>query len=311
MPPILRGNPLQHQIIQMATAVSPVARGILPVNPSVATSPSPPRVQDILPHILLFLVLILAYFPPPFRGRGALVCLLAALLDWLCTVSTWPPNVGDTRPMKYGIASSWIFILPVIERILIHTPEREFWRVDDVQVVPAGPNSNTETPSDTPTKHPPPPPRESTWQKLLWSISLYSTPRAVGWNFGSRRINTQREAVREQRLSATYPTNGTAFKFPKAEFVMTKIARAFICYITWDLVMVANRRLVIPPASEWWSLDREAMLRILWLEILMAITVYAGMTMQFDVAAAVGVGLGLNEPEVGFSLLFGSYCFLG
>lgn len=290
MPPI----PYQQYLI-MAQLQSPLypsspspslftTRGILPVDP---ISPSSPNPLDILPHILLFLVLLLAYFPPPFRGRGILVCTLIALLDWRSTVSAWPPNIGDTRPMKYGIASSWIFVLPVVQRILLQSPEKEFRRVADTEGDPAPP--------------------EWSWRKLRWSVSLYSTPRAVGWNFGSRRINAQREDMRRARLAAA-ASNDTkqpaVIRFPRADFVATKIARAFACYLAWDLVMVANKKLTPPGPDDWWSLQSGPMLRLLWLEILMGITVYAGMTMQFDVAAAIGVTLRLNEPEVGALLLF-------
>ena len=185
-------------------------------------------------------------------------------------------------------------MLPVIQRILIHTPEREFWRADDVRFETTTTTDDNGTESNLTIKQPPPPPRELSWQKLRWSISLYSTPRAVGWNIGSRRINAQREEMRKERLATTCvaidDSNSNDFKFPKAQFVVSKLAGAFICYIAWDFVMVANRKVVVPLPGDWWSLDNEPMLRILWLEILMGITVYAAMTMQFDIAAAVGVG---------------------
>ena len=44
--------------------------------------------------------------------------------------------------------------------------------------------------------------------------------------------------------------------------------------------------------------------KILLVEVFMAVTVYAGMTLQFSLVAAVGVGLGLSEPEVSILLKF-------
>ncbi|KAM7196614.1 membrane bound O-acyl transferase family domain containing protein [Rhypophila sp. PSN 637] len=256
-------------------------RGILPVDP---TSPAPADPLSVLPYILLFILLLLAFYPQPFRFRGIIICTLVALLDWRSTVSPWPPNIGDTRPLKYGIASSWIFVLPVVERVLIHLPEKDFWRLDEEVV------SELREDGTVVKSHRPSPPREWSWNKLRWSVSLFATPRAVGWNFGSRKINAQREEIRRARLALLDTGGGVA---------------AFACYLVWDLVMVANRRVIAPRDEEWWSWEPEIIFKILWLEILMGITVYVGMNMQFDVAAAIGVGLRLNEPE-DWPPLFGS-----
>ncbi|KAM7214785.1 hypothetical protein V8F06_009857, partial [Rhypophila decipiens] len=283
-------------------------RGILPIDP---TSPAPADPLSVLPHILLFIVLLLAFYPPPFRFRRFLICTLVALLDWRSTVSPWPPNIDDTRPLKYGIASSWIFVLPVVQTVLIHLPEKDFWRLDEEEVV-----SELREDGTVVKTHRPSPPREWSWNKLRWSVSLFATPRAVGWNFGGRKINSQREEIRRARLAFSDTGGGAACKiddemvkmkvqFPRAQFVVVKLFRAFVCYLVWDLVAVANRRVITPRGEEWWSWEPEIMVKILWLEILMGITVYVGMNMQFDVAAAIGVGLRLNEPE-DWPPLFGS-----
>ncbi|KAM7193084.1 hypothetical protein V8F20_008600 [Naviculisporaceae sp. PSN 640] len=257
----------------------PTPRGIVPINPvaSVSDTATP---LSVLPHILLFLVLILAFYPPPgpFHLRGVVVIVLVGILEWLCTVSPWPPNVGDTRPMKYGLASSWIFVLPVIQRLLISRPEKDFWRIDE------GPN-------------PGPPPKNWSFKKLGWSVSLFSSPRAVGWNFGSRKVNAQREEIRRARVALFQGTAGQIaasgsdikrgeLKFPRIQFVVTRLARAFGCYLLWDIVMLANQKVVLPSEDEWWSWDNQIMVRILWLEVLMGVTVWVGMNMQFDTAAA-------------------------
>ncbi|KAK0718533.1 hypothetical protein B0T26DRAFT_713540 [Lasiosphaeria miniovina] len=67
--------------------------------------------------------------------------------------------------------------------------------------------------------------------------------------------------------------------------------------------MLAVQRAVVPAAGRAW--DALTLARVAYLEVLMALVVYCGMVMQFDVAAAVGVGLGLSEPE-DWPPLFGS-----
>ena len=146
---------------------------------------SSPRAQDILPHLALPILLVLSLFVPPFRLRGVLFVALIAVAEWGSTVSLWPPNVGDTRPFKYALAGSWFFVLPVVQRILVHVPERDFWRVDDEEI----PGHNQ--------------PGEFTWAKAWWALALFATPRAVGWNFGSRKFNAWREAAKTQTISRT------------------------------------------------------------------------------------------------------------
>ncbi|KAK3369343.1 hypothetical protein B0T24DRAFT_632411 [Lasiosphaeria ovina] len=67
--------------------------------------------------------------------------------------------------------------------------------------------------------------------------------------------------------------------------------------------MLAVQRAVVPSAG--WACDPLTLARIAYLEALMLLVVYCGMVMQFDVVAAVGVGLGLSEPE-DWPPLFGS-----
>ncbi|KAK0711974.1 membrane bound O-acyl transferase family-domain-containing protein [Lasiosphaeris hirsuta] len=238
--------------------------------------------------MLLPLLLALAYFPPPFPGRGALVLVLAALLQWRATASSWPPNTGDMRALRYGLACTWLFVLPTVERLVLHTPEREFWRVgDDGGGSPASGSAAGDGPSAGGA------PKEGSWAKVWWGVRLFVTPRAVGWNFGSRAINAQRVAMREARRRG---------EVARAGFVAGCLWRAFWCYLVWDGVILAERKLVIP---EGWAWDHDVVGRILFAELLMVLVTYCGMTMQFNLGAAIGVATGLNGPEE-WPPLFGS-----
>ncbi|KAK3358031.1 membrane bound O-acyl transferase family-domain-containing protein [Lasiosphaeria hispida] len=257
--------------------------------PPLSANPPTALALGILPHILLPLVLALAYFPPPFPGRALLVLVLAALLQWRCAVSPWPPNTGDTRALRYGLACTWLFVLPAVERLVLHTPEREFWRVDN----PPGHPSDARTVPALEGKRSGSSPREWSWAKMWWGVRLFVTPRAVGWNFGSRAINAQRVGILETRRRGEVTRVG---------FVLGCLVRAFWCYLVWDGVMLAERKLVIP---EGWAWDRDVVGRILFSELLMVLVTYCGMTMQFNLGAAIGVATGLNGPEE-WPPLFGS-----
>jgi GNAT superfamily N-acetyltransferase len=224
-----------------------------------------PRPQDIIPHVALPFVLVLSLFSPPFPLRGICFVALIAVTEWACTVSAWPPNVGNSRPLKYGLASSWYFVLPVLEKMLVHVPERDFWRVDDE----AKPEHERR-------------PAEFTWAKAWWALALFATPRAVGWNFGSRKFNALREAAKKRAIS-------------RGPFVVAKIWRAFLAYVALDAVVIAARKVGVPSDRTW---DSSSILWTAYLELLMGISTYAAMTIQFEIVAAIGVAMFLSKPEV-------------
>ncbi len=245
----------------------PVLRTILATN-MTAPWPDPgsasPAPKDVITYVALPVVLVISLFSPPFPGRGLIFAALIAVTVWACTVSPWPPNLGLDRPLRYGLSSSWLLVLPVLEKMLLHVPERELWRVDDDKIPPD-------------RRRPP----EFTWRKLWWAAALVATPRAVGWNFGSRRLNAKREAMRQMAI-------------PRAKFVALRVLRACLLYLAMDAVMLAARKAAFPQQRAW---DATTFWTIVYDELLMGATVYITMSLQFEVIAAIGVGLCLSRPE--------------
>ncbi|KAK3368537.1 hypothetical protein B0H63DRAFT_455308 [Podospora didyma] len=281
--PLITANAINNQM------PDPAASATTPIVPWVGSRPNP---LDILPFILFYLALLFACAPPPFRGRGILFFALIATLQWRCIVSPWPPNESDTRPLRYGIGNSWIFALPAVERLLVNTPERDFWHVD----------------GDDPVQwqiRQKPTPKEFTWKKVWWAMTIWATPRGVGWNFGWKRLNAQRARIRAARLDANRKTNDCVEGTPtggRAEFVAVHLARIFVAYLCWDAVTLAEQKAIVPTA---WAWDPLTIGRIMLLEVMMVIVVYAGMVMQFGIGAVAGVGLFLSDPE-DWPPLFGS-----
>lgn len=246
-------------------------------------SQSQPALQDYLPFALLPILIITAFTAPPFSGRGILFAFLIILTDYLSLVSPWPPNIGPTRPSRYGIASSWLLVVPVLEELLLHVPERDFWRIEDLG--DDGTNAyQGKAPSHSSTEpQQPEPPPAWTWRKLRWAISLASTPRGVGWNFASRRVKDACEAMRTQKLG-------------RVAFARSSLGRLFGAYLALDAALVLAQGFSVSATWAWnWSTIRD-----IWMaEFFMFVCTYASMTMQFESIATVSVGLGFSQPEVG------------
>ncbi|KAB5527914.1 membrane bound O-acyl transferase family-domain-containing protein [Coniochaeta sp. 2T2.1] len=228
---------------------------------------------DIAPHIVLSPLLLLAYYPPPFRHRGLLVLLIVSFAAWRATISPWPPNEGPTQAQRYGLSSAWIHYFPVIERLLLHTPERDFFQV----------NSKNKA-------HPPAPPAEYSFEKIRWATEFFASPRGVGWNIGGKKFSHPAATNEGQAVSVT-----------------RRAGVVFGCYIAWDAVMFALRRIEVPTG---WERDASTLRNIAWLEVLMGVTVFASMTMQYEMAATVAILLCISEPK-DWPPLFGSIadCF--
>jgi len=219
----------------------------------------------IIPHLILPLLLVFSLFCPPFRGRGILFALLIIATDWACVVSPWPPIMTAAyQGMRYGLATSWIFVLPVLERILVHTPERDFRRLDA-------------------TGKPLPAPSELTLGKLRWAVALVATPRGVGWDFG--RSGYARPRARDSTLR------------PRVPFVISSLLRASIAYLATDVALLASKMADIPNTVEnaWAALT---LWKLAYWDLLMVVTVYGNMEMQYHAYAAIDVGICGGMPEV-------------
>lgn len=243
-----------------------------------------PQLQDYLPAIALPILVIASLTAPPFPGRGIIFASLIITVDYLSLTSPWPANEGETRPSRYGISSSWLLVLPVLEKLLLHVPEREFWRIKaPLDGVNGRDQGKADKPSTSHHQFPVPPPW--TWQKLCWAISLASTPRGVGWNFASHRVRSDYEAAAQKRIG-------------RLAFVGASLRKALCAYLALDAVLVFGQDLAVPDAWLWeWHKTWD----ILIAEFLMLVCTYAGMKVQFEALAAVSVGLGFSKPEVRIS----------
>lgn len=95
--------------------------------------------------------------------------------------------------------------------------------------------------------------------------------------------------MRAQRVSRPY-------------FVLVNLLLAILAYVALDTVVFAVSTCTVPAA---WAWDSVILQQIAYMEILMGISVYATMAMQFDIAAAFAVGFGFSSPE-DWPPLFGS-----
>jgi hypothetical protein len=250
--------------------------------PLTSSTPSEePQIQHYLPFLALPCLVITSFTAPPFPGRGVIFASLIIITDYLSLTSPWPANTGPTRPSRYGIASSWLLVLPALERLLLHVPERDFWRVDGNH----DPDGDGEKNADKRCScHPAPPPPPWTWRKICWAAALASTPRGVGWNFASRRVRDAYEAMARTKIG-------------RLAFVGACLVRAMCAYLALDAVLVFGHDLPVPAGWLWnWQTIKDIEVA----EFLMLVCTYASMTLQFEALAAISVGLGFSKPEVCF-----------
>lgn len=231
----------------------------------VSSPPDNASIWHMLPYFALPFIILIAFSCPPFPGRGIIFAGLIILTDYATIISPWPPNAGTTRPMRYGMAGSWLFVLPALERLLLHVPEQEFWRLDDEKTANKGR------------------PQEWTWPKVRWAAALASSPRAVGWNFGGRKVKVAREEMRRKQIK-------------RPVFVAASFGRAALAYLALDVVVLAAKTITIPAN---WAWDIGTLGQLAYAEVLMGISVWATMSLQFQIVAGIAVGLNVSQPEVG------------
>ena len=123
---------------------------------------------NLLPHLLLPAVQILAFTLPPFHYRSHIfVPIILALI-----YATWSNLCSDAVDVRGFMIGQWPWYLNTLEKLLFHpVPEKEYWRMDK----PAQEAMSM-----------------SLLSKLKWSAALYVNPRGIGWNYQVKGIPEQR-----------------------------------------------------------------------------------------------------------------------
>ncbi|KAL8397366.1 hypothetical protein RB594_004184 [Gaeumannomyces avenae] len=239
-----------------------------------------------LPHTLLPILLPLAFYLPPFPHRGAVFGVLICATAAACAADEFP---RADRVARYALNGFWIFYFPVLEKLLLHErPERDFWRLGGGQQQQQSGEATTTTRMAAAVA-------PWSWQKARWALALVASPRAVGWSHSCWRGRRRRgvgggggggggEDVAGDDAPGQKQHKGQG----RTRFVLGQLARALVGTVTIEAATMVGRRLLLRAGR---GAPRPLM------ELLMGATVWGSWTMQYGVAAAAGVGLGLSEAE--------------
>src|SRR5438105_3714453 len=89
----------------------------------------------LAPHLMVPVLHLLLFTPPPFRLRRAIMVAGTAALAYPCLFDQTRNAAIDagassssTSQMRYGLSAIWMSYLGSVAKMAFHDPEREFWR---------------------------------------------------------------------------------------------------------------------------------------------------------------------------------------
>lgn len=124
---------------------------------------------SIIPHILLWVVQLVALASPPFRGRQA---FFATAIILLAIISQTNPHFTNDIALAQPFTIGWSVYLSTLEKIILSAhpgPEASLWHIDK-------------------------PAREALGyhgfglQKLRWALVLMFNMRGIRWNFEVKNV---------------------------------------------------------------------------------------------------------------------------
>ena len=231
--------------------------------------------DSIIPHILLWVVQIVALSSPPFRGRRELfVTTIICLAIWNQTHPHFTNDPGRAQPF----AIAWSFYMNTLQMLLFSTalgPEARHWRIDQ-------------------------PAREALaytgfgFRKLRWAVSLMLNQRGVRWNFSVKNVHKVLAKSRARSLAFK------AFEFVKyviaADIVFQLGIRLFFTSPDGEIGAV-NSKFVTLKHPDWrWRFVKC---------FVFGATPYFMVSMQYAQFAFISILLGLTKDEVREGFLSG------
>ncbi|KAL2066913.1 hypothetical protein VTL71DRAFT_1337 [Oculimacula yallundae] len=224
-----------------------------PTAADLPLSPPPPWAQFVITAVGLFSVLLPAG-PIRLSSGGILFGLFFYLYVWTAAQTFDAYNAAVTN---IGIVYRWL------DLVLIHTPEKDFWRVPEVK---EGAEKDHVIEGRAP---------EGQWAKLKWFTDLWLSARGVGWN------------IRNSQMPPSAPSDVV-----KSRWLLEYIFRLFFMYlgvdVTSTLMMIIGVDAPFFDQPIWWQVS------VSWIKVLRS---YYAIELMYSVAAIVAVASGLFKPQ--------------
>ncbi|KAF2789624.1 hypothetical protein K505DRAFT_410225 [Melanomma pulvis-pyrius CBS 109.77] len=221
--------------------------------------------SSIVPHILLWLVQIIALSSPPFTGRRATFSVLIIALGVYCNVK---PHFTNNFDLAQPFSIAWSFYTAVLAKLLFSgPPEDNFWRIDE-------------------------PAREARaytgfgWKRFRWTTALIFNHRGIRWNYQVKNV-------------PLLP------KTSKSRFLASQLAKSVGCFCMADLLYYIHQRVNFTTSdgrvgqldSKYLTLRQDNWRWSVIKTFSLAGLPYFALNMQFAQGGFLSVLFGISKPE--------------
>lgn len=223
---------------------------------------------SIVPHVLLCVVQLVALASPNFRGRRSFfVTAIIVLAIW----SMIDPNFTNNTELARPFTLTWANYFSTLEKIMFagaNGPEGDLWHIDK--------------PAQEALAYP-----AFGYRKLKWAIVIIINLRGIRWNYQVKNVPELKEKSKSAFLISK--SVDLAYYMFMSDLFEHLGVRLFFTAPNGE-VGALNSKFITLAHPDW----RWGFIKIL----VLALTPYYLINMQYILYAIIAVALGISKPEV-------------
>ena len=233
----------------------------------------PPPHGSKLPHILLWIIQIVALASPRFRGRSALFSVAILVLAVIANIEPcFTNNIAEAQPFTIA----WSNYLSTLEKLVFHGdaagPEPDFYRLDHEPGEALGYTGFGP-------------------YKLLWSIVLLINLRGVRWSYQVKNVPFTRPGEKRRAFLLRQIPNVIYYSL-MADLMVQLGIRLFYTPVKGSIGAVNSKFLTLRHHNWIWSFSKS---------LVFGAQPYYFVCLQYNLCSIPAVLLGLSKPEVRIS----------
>ena len=223
---------------------------------------------SIVPHVLLWVVQLVALASPNFRGRRTFFATAIIVLTiWSMIDPNFTKDTGLARPFTLA----WANYFSTLEKIMfagVNGPEGDLWHIDKA-------------------------PREALaypafgYRKLKWAIVIIINLRGIRWNYQVKNVPELKEKSKSSFLLSK-SVDLVYYMFMSDLFEHLGI-RLFFTAPNGEVGALNSKFITLSHPNWRWGFVKT---------LVLALTPYYLINMQYVLYAVIAVALGISKPEV-------------